>query len=141
MLIARRFHVRFSQPQLSWILRQMGFSVQYRPELLDSRRLHRRDRPHLDTAMTSPRSETLRSTTAGRLRLDPATGAQRVLLHLKPGLGSYQSRGRTPRRRRPAVPIGGTRRPPGSRTRRDGQRSPGRALPPQRAHIRVLQAI
>jgi putative transposase len=28
VLIARRFHVRFSQPQLSRILRQMGFSVQ-----------------------------------------------------------------------------------------------------------------
>lgn len=28
VLVARRFHVRFSQPQLSRILRQMGFSVQ-----------------------------------------------------------------------------------------------------------------
>ena len=28
MLVARRFHVRFSRPQLSRILRQVGFSVQ-----------------------------------------------------------------------------------------------------------------
>jgi putative transposase len=28
VLVARRFHVPFSQPQLSRILRQMGFSVQ-----------------------------------------------------------------------------------------------------------------
>ncbi|WP_406191088.1 winged helix-turn-helix domain-containing protein [Streptomyces sp. NBC_01017] len=30
LLVARRFHVRFSRPQLSRILRQMGFSVQVR---------------------------------------------------------------------------------------------------------------
>ncbi|MCX5205700.1 winged helix-turn-helix domain-containing protein [Streptomyces sp. NBC_00237] len=28
VLVARRFPVRFSQPRLSWILGQMGFSVQ-----------------------------------------------------------------------------------------------------------------